>query len=84
MDARGIPEVYLDFFGAADPGHYGIRARVFPDAPPSTDALPAYYAISVTSLVSVYAPGGSAHDWIRLYEPVDKVGYSIFVYRLPD
>lgn len=84
MDARGIQEVYLDYFGAADPGYYGIRSRAFPDGPPPRDAAPAYYAISVTSLVSVYAPGGSAHDWIGRYEPTDKVGYSIFVYRLPD
>jgi hypothetical protein len=84
LNARGIKDIYLDYFGAADPGYYGIRARMIPDVPPSTDAAHAYYAISATSLVSVYAPGGSAHDWIGLYEPVDKVGYSIFVYRLPD
>jgi 4-amino-4-deoxy-L-arabinose transferase-like glycosyltransferase len=84
MDARGIPELYLDYFGVGDPNYYGIRSRQVPNVPPLADAVPAYYAVSVTSLVEVYAPGGSALDWIRQHRPVDNVGYSIFVYRLPD
>jgi 4-amino-4-deoxy-L-arabinose transferase-like glycosyltransferase len=83
LDARGIQQVYLSYFGTADPAYYGIRYLDVPASPPPADAAPAYYAVSATSLQGVYAPSGSSIDWIAHYQPVDKVGYSIFIYRLP-
>jgi hypothetical protein len=83
MDVRGINEVYLSYFGTADPAYYGIRYRPLPDVPPGDDAALAYYAISATSLQGVYAQEREASHWLARYEPVAKLGYSIFVYRLP-
>ncbi len=82
MDAHSVPWVYLSYFGTADPAYYGIRHQAVPDHPPAPDTAPAYYAVSATSLQEVYAQGGSI-SWLTEYQPEDKVGYSIFIYRLP-
>ena len=83
VDAHRVTTVYLDYFGAADPGYSGIRSLPLPDTQPAADAPLAYYAVSATSLLRVYAPGGGPIDWIAAQRPVDKVGFSIFIYRLP-
>jgi len=83
MDAQGIESVCLSYFGTADPSYYGIDFLAMPECPPAPDASPAYYAISATSLQNVYAKGKVSSHWLAQYEPVDKVGYSIFVYQLP-
>jgi len=83
MDDRGIQEIYLSYFGTADPAYYGIRFRPLPNAPPAPAAAPAYYAISATNLQNVYAQEGTLAHWLAQHQPTDKVGYSIFIYRLP-
>jgi len=83
MDAQGIATVYLSYFGTADPVYYGIDWLPVPERPPVPDAAPAYYAISATSLQNVYAKVEGSGHWLAQYEPLDKVGYSIFIYRLP-
>jgi hypothetical protein len=83
LDSQGIAEVYLSYFGTADPACYGIDFLPMPEQPPVTNAEPACYVISVTSLQGVYAGGASGAHWLAQYEPSDRVGYSMFVYRLP-
>jgi hypothetical protein len=83
MDAHDIQEVYLSYFGTADPGYYGIRFHELPGAPPAPDAAKAYYVISATNLQGVYGQASTARHWLAQYEPVGTVGYSIFVYHLP-
>ncbi len=83
MDSHHVTTVYLDYFGAASPGYYGIRSLPLPGTQPAADAPLAYYAVSATSLLSIYASGGGPIDWIAGQRPVDKIGYSIFIYRLP-
>jgi len=83
MDERGIRWIYLSYFGTADPAYYGINFRPMPDHPPTSDAVPAYYAISATSLQNVYARGRVSPHWLAEYQPVDRIGYSIFIYKLP-
>jgi 4-amino-4-deoxy-L-arabinose transferase-like glycosyltransferase len=83
LDSRAISEVYLSYFGTADPGYYGIDFLPMPEKPPAAAAEPAYYVISATSLQGVYAGGANRAHWLAQYEPGDRVGYSMFVYRLP-
>ncbi len=83
LDEQGIQEVYLSYFGTADPAYYGIRYRPLPSAPPGPEHATAYYAISATSLQSVYAQEGATSHWLADFDPIDRIGYSIFVYRLP-
>jgi hypothetical protein len=39
-------------------------------------------AISATNLQNVYFSDKQFYDWLKKYEPVDKIGYSIFIYDL--
>ena len=44
---------------------------------------PEIYAISATYLQSGYLGDVEAYGWLQEYGPVAKLGYSIFLYRLP-
>jgi len=93
LDQRGIDEVWLGYLGTADPAYYGMRYR--PLLAPGTSSpaegffpvtpAPGWYAISATVLQGAYSPEPDLFDWFRRHEPVVKIGYSIFVYRVePD
>jgi hypothetical protein len=83
VESQGLSEVYLSYFGTADPSYYGIDHLPMPERPPAATDEPAYYVISATSLQGVYAAGASGAHWLADYAPHDRVGYSMFVYRLP-
>ena len=93
LDKRGVDEVWLGYFGSADPAYYGIRSRaIFPEGssrPSDEIALfnpaPGWYAISATILQGPFSEEPDILDWFRRQTPVEKVGYSIFVYHVePD
>jgi len=74
----------LAYFGGADPRAYGVDAQPFSVAditsPPS-----GWYAIGLHALISFRRiPGNSpaAADWLRRFRPVDRAGYSIWIYRI--
>jgi hypothetical protein len=83
LDSHAIPEIYLSYFGTADPAYYGIDFLPMPAQPPPAAAEPGYYVISATSLQGVYAGGASGSHWLAQYEPSDRIAYSMFVYHLP-
>jgi 4-amino-4-deoxy-L-arabinose transferase-like glycosyltransferase len=94
LNEQGIDEVWLGYFGTADPAYYlpeaGIRYRpLFALNSPypaegfsPINPTPGWYAISVTVLQGPYSPEPDLLDWFRRHEPVAKVGYSIFVYQV--
>jgi hypothetical protein len=93
LDEQGVDEVWLGYLGTADPAYYGIRYRslfvpgtsrpaegFFPINP-----APGWYAVSATVLQGAYSPEPDLFDWFRRHEPMARIGYSIFVYRVePD
>ncbi len=97
LNEQGVDDVWLGYFGTADPAYYlqkaGIRYRSL-FAPGSScpaegfspiNPAPGWYAISATVLQGPFSPEPDLFDWFRRHEPVAKVGYSIFVYRVePD
>ena len=87
MDAHGIDRVWLSYFGSASPDYYGIRYNYLPSYhifKPSPDRLPtSFVAISATNLQGLYLLGNpDAFKAFREREPIAKVGYSLFIYRL--
>jgi hypothetical protein len=85
MSRNGIDEIYLAYFGSAHPTYYGIQPLPLPtEEPADLQTRPsAVYAISATYLQGGYLGDTEAFSWLRRYEPFAKVGYSIFLYRLP-
>lgn len=85
MDANGIDEVRLAYFGSAHPEYYGIKALELPLQEPADLAQrpSEVYAISATYLQVGYLGDTSAFRWLRDREPDARVGHSIFLYRLP-
>ena len=83
MDRNGIDEVCLAYFGTADVDYYGIRHR---DLPRTSDKegrknVNCVAVISATLLQDVYTAPGS-YEWLRQLEPIERIGYSIYVYDL--
>jgi len=87
METRGLPFVYLLYFGHVEPEIYGIRYAL-----PPTPPRPGTYVVSVNFVKgyeyvapdhwrTVRAYGAPA--WLREAAPVDRIGYSLWVYRVP-
>jgi hypothetical protein len=83
MDARGVRQICLCYFGKALPEYYGVQNVEPPQAyePNNWKDLDCFTAVSVTPLVGVYTPR-ERFERLRRMQPVAKVGYSIYVYDL--
>ena len=93
MDHEDVDRVKLSWFGSARPDAYGVSHDLLPGVPygfnawqdppfDPQDPEPGIYAISVSNLVGVALPDPGLYSWFRARPPDDKVGYSIFVYRV--
>lgn len=79
MDREGIEDINLCYFGNADPNYYGIDYRPFwPFEFPSEGELSGKTACSVSSMMMATPDS----DWLQEKEPVDNIGYSIYIYDL--
>lgn len=77
MEEHGLESVRLAYFGRVDPARYGINYEPLrPGAEVSGTVV-----ISITKLLGVF---GSPDDyaWLWAYEPVDKIGYGLWVYDI--
>ena len=85
MQQNGLEHIHLGYFGSAHVDYYGIKADPLPMNKPEDlgKRPPAVYAISATYLQGGYLGNREAFSWLRSYQPFAKIGYSIFVYRLP-
>lgn len=94
LAARGIEEVNLAYFGTALPEAYGIRYQPLPGflrfvVGPEVDGYnpytppPGWYAISLTSLrLGLLYQNVDMYAYFRDLEPVDRAGYSIYLYKV--
>lgn len=93
MEREGVERVRLAWFGSAPPEAYGVACDLLPGVPhgyvmwdrPPFDPVqpePGVYVISVSNLVGVALPDPDLYAWFRARPPDDKIGYSLFVYRI--
>ena len=94
MDREGIEEIILSYFGDADPNYYGIRNQYLPafgfggplytpsDYVLSSGVKREVLAISVSSLQGVFFEDHDLYGWLRRYDPIEKIGYTIYVYDI--
>lgn len=90
LDAGGIDDVWLAYFGSGDPGYYGIRhrsvfepgsGRLVPEVN-QANPQPGWYAISATVLQGPYSDNPDLFDWFRRHQPTAYIGYSILMYHV--
>jgi 4-amino-4-deoxy-L-arabinose transferase-like glycosyltransferase len=93
MERESVDRVKLSWFGSAPPESYGIEHELLPGLPhgfalwqnPPFDPSapePGVYAISVTNLVGVVLPDHDLYAWFLERPPDDRIGYSVFIYRI--
>ena len=77
LDEKKIGRIKLAYFSTADPAHYGIK---FDPLPCERPAKPESGLIAASATVlQVWG----CYDWLKNYRPIDKVGYTIFIYDIP-
>ncbi len=83
MDARGIREINLSYFGTADPNYYGIDAAYLSGgASARAPRFPGYVAVSLTNLYAFFdgEPLRAFYAPLRARKPDAIVGRSIYVW----
>ncbi|MCK5044298.1 glycosyltransferase family 39 protein [Candidatus Parcubacteria bacterium] len=85
-DDKEINQIHLDYFGGSDAKYY-LKDKYNPWwASRNPEELPpnSYLAVSATLLQGGHGstPKNSGYLWLDQYEPVTKIGYSIFVYYI--
>ncbi len=95
MDEEGYDYVNANWLGTAPLEAYGINGRTVLGWPAAKEdplydwfyparPAPGFYAFSVTQLQGLYLKGDKARfDWFKQRRPLDKIGYSLFVYDVP-
>ena len=94
MDENSVDEVWLSYFGEGRPSYYDIHYEGLDSFPPRlmnpearpfypADPAPGTYAISATTLQGVHFANHDQFAWFRERQPLDKVGFSIFLYDVP-
>ena len=91
MQKHGISRINLSYFGTDSPARYGISFNWLPSwilFNPGSEKhkLPTkgWFAISATNLQGTYFDDKDLYAWFREHEPVAKIGYSIFIYKIDD
>lgn len=78
LKAREAGQVAIKYFGTAPLDRVGLPP--YSELPP-TGSTTGYAAISLHYLVMMNAHDGS-YGWLKQYEPVEKVGKSIYLYKI--
>jgi len=77
LEKNNIKEIYLAYFGTAEPDYYKINYKKLEPFKKVSGII----AISATYLQGVHTAKGG-YDWLKKYEPVDNLGYSILIYNI--
>ena len=71
-----IENLHYNVYGIGMPSLYGLRTQTFPCATPVTG----WVAVHMVDLFRPRFPG--CYDWLKAYQPVAKVGWTIWIYRI--
>jgi len=92
LDKNNVDKIYLDYFGGSDTNYY-LKEKYSPwwgDRNPNEIPEGSYLAVSATLLqggTGKAAPGFDSptgyYNWlIENYRPIDRIGYSIFIFKI--
>ncbi len=77
MKERKLKKIKLAFFGTASCAYRGIECEELACTPQA-----GILAVSVNRLVGLTEKQSRCFAWLREFTPVEKIGYSIFVYEI--
>ncbi|MFH1657601.1 MAG: glycosyltransferase family 39 protein [bacterium] len=84
-EGNQVDKIYLDYFGGGDARYY-LQEKFEPwwaSRNPAELPSGSYLAVSATLLEGERGLGSNGYYlWLDKYEPVAKIGYSIFIYRI--
>ena len=95
MDEEGFDFVNANWLGTATLDAYGINGRTVLGWPAAKEnplydwfypprPAPGFYAFSATQLQGLYLKEDKTRfGWFKARQPLDKIGYSLFVYDVP-
>lgn len=94
MDENGVEHLWLSYFGEARPAYYALNYTGLDSFPPrlmNPQTRPFIRRILHRGFMPLvpaicrefYFADHNRFAWFREQEPVDKVGYSIFLYEVP-
>ena len=76
------------YFGNLPPKLYGVQAEQLPlNTTHIRQPQPGYYAISAHQLAwfrKIKKQYNLDIDWLTQYHPIDRIGYSIYIYKFPE
>ncbi len=82
VEKNNIDKIKVDYFGGGDVAYYlGDRAEIW-HADNGPEFVEGWLAVSATFLQTSRAYPWASYEWLDEYEPVEKIGYSIFVYNI--
>ncbi len=86
LDKNEIKDkIYLSYWGPDDPDYrninYEFYRRIMDDNEVCQE-VKGYIAVSVNHLVGMKEYESYCFDWLDKYEPITKIGYSIWVYKI--
>ena len=94
MDEQGVERIKLGYVGEAQPPYYGINFEPLASSPDRwehpmyhdlypADPQPGLYAISANLIQGRNLGDPETYAWFRGRDPIEKIGYSIFIYDVP-
>jgi len=93
LKENDIDRIKLSYFGSMDPNYYNISYDYLPYValehayeviPETCGPTKGIIAISVSYLQNFGFKNKTCYDWLKEYEPIHKIGYSIFIYNLTE
>jgi len=98
MEKNNIDKIKLSYFGSVDPNYYDISYEYMPspyfqpwdpdyafyleDRYENCEERKGIMAISVTNLLNIHLVNKTCYNWLKNYEPIEKIGHSIFIYDI--
>ena len=73
---HNIQDLHYNPYGIGTPSLYGLHHQTFPCQTP----VKGWVAVHMVDLFRPRSPG--CYDWLKTREPVAKVGYTIWIYRI--
>ncbi|MDI6783579.1 MAG: glycosyltransferase family 39 protein [bacterium] len=77
LEKKHINQIALSHFGPVDPAIYGINA-----VPLTSEPRTGLVAISVNNLYGISLVHKQEFAWLKQFQPIARVGYSIFIYDI--